>query len=177
MHWQLYAGGSLHVLKHGRPPQREVPGGWACVIEDREGECRTELSGALLTSTIDKMRLLAVVSGLEAIRTLFPDSENSVEIFSNDDICKELARSNSEQRRMDFRKSPNADYDRLHSDQSHRYDRINDDDLRKRLRNVLRTTTVAFTKIRGSCVRKEHEHCRAIASEVRRDLAKKLGYL
>ena len=137
------------------------PGGWACVIQ-RNGEKPIELSGGFRKTTNNRMEILSVIEALSAL-----DTPSYVELFSDSQyVCnaieKRWLKSWLRNNWMTAARKP-----------------VKNQDLWRRLNELLESHSVSFFWLRGHAGQKQNERCDALAKAQaeRSDLPEDVGFL
>ncbi|MBQ4285684.1 MAG: ribonuclease HI [Bacteroidales bacterium] len=134
----------IYLFTDGAASGNPGPGGWGAVL--RCAGIEKELSGGYALTTNNRMELLAVIEGLEAIRWV----NAQVEVWSDSTYVVKAVNEGwlQEWERKGFRKVKNPD-------------------LWERFLSVYRRHRVTFHWIKGHAGHPENERCDALAVEAR----------
>ncbi|MBR6247264.1 MAG: ribonuclease HI [Bacteroidales bacterium] len=134
----------IYLFTDGAASGNPGPGGWGAVL--RCAGIEKELSGGYALTTNNRMELLAVIEGLEAIRWV----NAQVEVWSDSTYVVKAVNEGwlEEWERKGFRKVKNPD-------------------LWERFLSVYRRHRVTFHWIKGHAGHPENERCDALAVEAR----------
>ncbi len=134
----------IYLFTDGAASGNPGPGGWGAVL--RCAGIEKELSGGYALTTNNRMELLAVIEGLEAIRWV----NAQVEVWSDSTYVVKAVNEGwlQEWERKGFRKVKNPD-------------------LWERFLSVYRRHRITFHWIKGHAGHPENERCDALAVEAR----------
>ena len=141
---------SVRLFTDGACRGNPGPGGWAYILKHPATGSVREANGGEPDTTNNRMELLAVISGLEAL-----SRKTEVEVVTDSEYVAKGATSwmkgwkrNNWQRREKGRLKP-----------------VKNDDLWKRLDSLLTQHGVTFTVVRGHSGHEENERCDELAVE------------
>jgi len=124
------------------------PGGWAFVLQEPATGRRKECSGGEHDTTNNRMELIAVIRGLEALK-----SECDVKLFSDSQyVVKGITQWMENWRCFGWKKSPKAK------------SQVRNADLWRRLDELLRLQKVTAEWLRGHVGHVENERCDLLAN-------------
>ena len=145
----------IQLFTDGAASGNPGPGGWAAIL--RCGSLEKELSGGFRTTTNNRMELMAVIMGLEAIRW----TDATVEVWSDSTYVVKAVNEGWLQgwERKDWKKVKNPD-------------------LWQRFLRAYRAHRVTFHWVKGHAGHPENERCDALAVAAyhRSDLPEDTGY-
>jgi ribonuclease HI len=124
------------------------PGGWAFVLRHQASGKELEQAGAERETTNNRMELIAVIRGLEALKRPASVELVSDSIYVGKGLTQWMSKwkANGWQRR-----------------QNHRWVAVKNEDLWRRLDELLATHRVRFTHVRGHTGHPENERCDTLA--------------
>ncbi|NUQ65271.1 MAG: ribonuclease HI [Pirellulales bacterium] len=138
----------VHLFSDGACSGNPGPGGWAFILRHPASGKEIERSGAVRETTNNRMELLAVIRGLEALKR-----PTAVELFTDSTyVGKGLSewlhkwKANGWKRR-----------------EGDRWAAVKNEELWRRLDELLARHRVRFTHVRGHSGHPENERCDAMA--------------
>ena len=152
------AGPSVQLFTDGACKGNPGPGGWGYILKHAASGSVRESSGGEPDTTNNRMELLAVITGLADL-----SRPSQVEVVTDSEYVAKGSTSwmagwkrNNWQRREKGRLKP-----------------VKNDDLWKRLDELLEVHDVSFTVVRGHSGHAENERCDELAVAAARDVARR----
>jgi ribonuclease HI len=125
------------------------PGGWAFILQHPQSGKTLERSGGERETTNNRMELLAVIRGLEALKR-----STAVELFADSEyVGKGLSQWMAKWKANGWRRR----------DKGSGWAEVKNEDLWRRLDELLSKHTVQFTHVRGHSGHPENERCDTLA--------------
>jgi ribonuclease HI len=141
---------TVHLFTDGACSGNPGPGGWAFILRHASTGKELERSGAERMTTSNRMELTAVVQGLEALKKpcqveLFTDS-----VYVGKGLTQWMPRWKANHwRRRD----------------GDRWEPVKNEDLWKRLDELIQTHSVTYTPVAGHSGHPENERCDQLATQ------------
>ena len=150
----------IHLFTDGACSGNPGPGGWAYILRHVDSGKEKEAAGAVRLTTSNRMELIAVISGLEALRqpcqvVLFTDS-----VYVGKGLSQWLPKWKADgwQRREGLQWKP-----------------VKNDELWKRLDELLSVHRVVYQRVAGHSGHPENERCDRLAVEAYKALLKEVA--